>query len=754
MENKTPFKLINPHLDSNPAYECSYPDIPGNDSPVWKSMYLQMVPTMCGQDIVDTFFMNLGIKEESSATFVKLKELIDPAGTYADRIQLADYLLGKYRIIEHSKLDTAEDYAAWFIDVLETLYGKVPVPEQEGNTVWKAVVDRVHSAPVTFSMLGLFTRPLSRNRIGKTLMEQVPAKTVYSKPGMPEKAEQLARRAAYSAKIAVLANAADLCERIFMKGEHEPDPDTISEIVSDIITPSCMKPHVPGWVKTEPHELPSEPFDKADTAFDKIPGQKETDPAQAPGSTEANVPEVPAATPSASGDNATTPQKTVSETAPGQPEPAQGHSNGTEPAPGGEVEDVVTVDEDPEPAGPESPEPEEHGELAGQVDDEERGDDEDLAGIITSDLDTATKTDGPVSVDTAETHVDREEPPEMDIPGIYHTDVAPGTRRPTVPQKVLMEIYSHAGTTDQIKEAVHMVEQDIADNTPNAQFLSRYVPGVTQEIIKDILVNRTASGKYINRQMGKPGTAIPHTNLSGGTTFTSPVRSRTIGPVEVPPGFTQENSSVLWDEPVITTMGFPFINFGAPEIYTILKDKDETKVKKAYKKLKAQLKKVGLDSPIKVLKDFKHAKGVRCALNRITVDADELLAEGNADVIASVYPRVSVGMRSAIGSVSLTRDFIVEMYKVLSPTKGARIYMDALGMGEAEYADTLNRDGKPPLYIFIPKEQLAFTKAPAGFIARLLTSGNKPTLVEARIGTHSGGFVMPFKTTRLLFSEI
>ena len=201
-------------------------------------------------------------------------------------------------------------------------------------------------------------------------------------------------------------------------------------------------------------------------------------------------------------------------------------------------------------------------------------------------------------------------------------------------------------------------------------------------------------------------------------------------------------------------MGFPFVNFGAPEIYTILKDKDESKVKKAYKKLKKQLKKIGLDSPIKVLKDFKQAKGVRCALNRITVDAEEILGNGNVDVMASVYPRVDVGMRSSIGSVSLTRDFIVEMYKVLSPTKGAKVYMDTLGMSEDEYADTLNRDGRPPLYIFIPKERLAFSKAPAGFIARLFTSNNKPTLVEAKIGTHFGGFVMPFKTTRLLFTEV
>jgi hypothetical protein len=323
-----------------------------------------------------------------------------------------------------------------------------------------------------------------------------------------------------------------------------------------------------------------------------------------------------------------------------------------------------------------------------------------------------------------------------------------------IPQRVLAEIFAHAASREQVEDAVRMVEQDIADNTPNAQFLSRFVPGVTQDVVRDILTNRTPGGRYITRSTGKTGDSIPHTNLTGGTTYTSGTRTRQVGPVEVPPGFSQENSSVMWDEPVITTMGYPFINYGAPEIYTILKGKDEDKVKEAYRKLKKQLKKVGLDSPIKVLKDFRDSKGVQCALNRITVDADDLLEQGNANVIATVYPRATSSLQAPIGNVPLTRDFIVEMYRVLSPTRGARIYMDTLGMTEDEYADTLNREGHPPVYIFIPKEKLGFRKAPAGFIARLFTGNNKPTLVEAKIGTHSGGFVMPFRTTRLLFTEI
>ena len=415
------------------------------------------------------------------------------------------------------------------------------------------------------------------------------------------------------------------------------------------------------------------------------------------------------------------------------------------PAPKAEAKpaDGVAVSEEPVPTAPTAPE----APAAPAASD-------DLSGIVINETEpeeipageTPTEGDTPASGDDVEVDIDEGALP----PG---TPTAPA-RRINVPQRVLMEIYNHASSRDQITDALRHVEQDIMDNTPNAQFLVRFVPGVTQEIIKDILVNRTASGRYINRSTGRTGDAIPHTNLTGGSTYTAATRTRSLGPVEVPPGFAQENSSVLWDEPVITTMGYPFINFGAPEIYTILKDKDEKRVKQAYKKLKKQLKKVGLSDPIKVLKDFKNSVGVPCAINRLTIDSSDLLETGNANVLATVYPRATSTMQAAIGTIPLTRDFIVEMYKVLSPTKGAKIYMDTLGMTEDEYADTLNTEGRPPIYIFIPKEKLRFKKAPAGFIARLFTSNKKPTLVEAKIGTHSGGFVMPFKTTRILFTEV
>jgi len=353
---------------------------------------------------------------------------------------------------------------------------------------------------------------------------------------------------------------------------------------------------------------------------------------------------------------------------------------------------------------------------------------------------------GPSGVDGTRAHQEGDSDGNLTPPPI-----AP---RVNIPQKVLAEIYAHAASREQIIAAIHAVEDDIAGSTANAEFLTRFAPGVTQSVIKDILINRTPSGQYITRTGARGGEGIAHTNLTGGHTFISGSRTRPLGSVEVPAGFTQDNSSVLWNEPIITSMGFPFINFGAPEIQMILKGKDEKQVKQSYAKLKKQMKRVGLSSPIKVLKDFKNAKGVTCAINRITVDANDLTEVGNAQVMASVYPRVSTDLQTSIGTVPLTRDFIVEVYNVLSPVKGAKIYMDTLGMSEEEYANMINRNGRPPLYIFVPKERTGFRKGASSFISRLFTSNSKPTLVEAQIGSHHGGFIMPFRTTQLLFTEV
>ena len=766
MKDTTPFELLDERLDNNPYFKREYPMVRGR-SPLCWAFYVQMVPTLCEQEVINNFFQNLSHPEDP--LFQHLNDLVLEPHEHKD---LAAYLLKTYQLIDASMGNDVEEFANAFTNAVETIYGErddFAMPTD--NPIWDATVSNVPSAPRSMAILGLFIDDFSPDNLEATLHNQIPSQRMYSNPSTSDRVVEVEKQRMYAARVAALTQIFKLCDTIFNEEKHELDPQTLSIIVEDINNKYMNTPELPDWAIDTPAPKPvipdttaiEPPAPKVEPKPAALPAPKaEPKPAALPAP---KVEPKPAALPAPKAEPkpAALPAPKV-EPKPAalpapkvEPKPAALQAPKVEPkpvvppAPKVEPKAVVppgdvVVSEEPAPAAPAAP----AGAPAKTGTPPSAGGDSDLGGIIISEPEPEEIPSEEPAAD-ADSSVSDSDMDEGALPP--GTPEAPA-RRINVPQRVLMEIYNHASSRDQITDALRHVEQDIMDNTPNAQFLVRFVPGVTQEIIKDILVNRTASGRYINRSTGRTGDAIPHTNLTGGSTYTAGTRTRALGPVEVPPGFAQENSSVLWDEPVITTMGYPFINFGAPEIYTILKDKDEKRVKQAYMKLKKQLKKVGLSDPIKVLKDFKNSVGVPCAINRLTIDSNDLLETGNANVLATVYPRATSTMQAAIGTIPLTRDFIVEMYKVLSPTKGAKIYMDTLGMTEDEYADTLNTEGRPPIYIFIPKEKLRFKKAPAGFIARLFTSNKKPTLVEAKIGTHSGGFVMPFKTTRILFTEV
>ena len=819
IKDATPFELIDERLDNNPYFKREYPMVRGG-SPLCWAFYVQMVPTMCEQEVINNFFQNLSHPEDP--LFQHLNDLVLEPHEHKD---LAAYLLKTYQLLDASMGTDIEEFANAFTNAVETIYGErddFAMPTD--NPIWDATVSNVPSAPRSMAILGLFIDDFSPDNLEATLHNQIPSQRMYSNPSTSERVVEVEKQRMYAARVAALTQIFKLCDTIFNEEKHELDPQTLSIIVEDISNKYMNTPELPDWAITKPARIPKEPKPVVPPApkvepKPVVPPAPKAEPVVPPAPKVEPKPVVPPApkvepkpvvppTPKVEPKPAvpptpkvepkpvtpTTPKmepKPVAPTAPKvepkpavlpapkvepkpvvppapkvepkpvippapkvEPNPAALPAPKVEPkpavppAPKAEAKpaDGVAVSEEPVPTAPTAPTAPEAPAAPAASDD--------LSGIV---INETEPEEIPVSEKPAraELPVDSgDSDNDMDKGALPPGTPAAPARRINVPQQVLMEIYNHAGSREQITDALRQVEQDIMDNTPNAQFLVRFVPGVTQEIIKDILTNRTDSGRYINRSAGRTGDAIPHTNLTGGSTYTAATRTRALGPVEVPPGFAQENSSVLWDEPVITTMGYPFINFGAPEIYTILKDKDEKRVKQAYKKLKKQLKKVGLSDPIKVLKDFKNSVGVPCAINRLTIDSSDLLETGNANVLATVYPRATSTMQAAIGTIPLTRDFIVEMYKVLSPTKSAKIYMDTLGMTEDEYADTLNTEGRPPIYIFIPKEKLRFKKAPAGFIARLFTSSKKPTLVESKIGTHSGGFVMPFKTTQILFTEL
>ena len=818
MATIAPFVQLSDPAD-DPLVETSFPSDICPETKSAMALYVQMTQPMCPQNCInDTFSESL-----SNPTYSVIANFIhEPQGR-------TFYLLSNYQLIKVTRLSTPspEVLLQAFSHAINILNGN-PISftpsDPDAQTIWNGIKLKIPSAPLSLSILSLFSKSFLPENINSTFEQFIPSDDAYrDKDGNlpPEDEYKHIKSALIQKRIQSLADVFNLCDALFISNKALPSFNALASLFdnfknldTDVILmpkkimkkkggrpikapPENSKPLNIGTAKTKQTEQVTPVNPPMNTAeiedlkhslqnVEKIAKQALDASSQAaklvntvkqalndiktmsPSDTsdkaellktveELRTAAQAAEQASAAANQAVSQAQEIKNTAKKEAEQVRTDFQSQADTMLQSIEDLFSqIRQSADSAKSSALEAKTARDSAAAEGDKIREhassmSEEQIAKILGSLRQTGESTENNDSIPS--------EGAEMPINGKSDTEtntITPSKISPhvNIPQKVLNEIYAHAASKEQIVSAIHEVEQDIMGSTPNSEFLTRFVPGVTQTVIKDILTNRTASGHYITKTTGRGSNGIPHTNLTGGSTFTAGNRTKPLGSVEVPSGFNQDNSSVLWNDPVITSMGFPFINFGAPEIQIILKSKDEKQVKRSYAKLKKQMKRIGLSSPIKVLKDFKNARGVTCAINRISVDTDELSEKGNAQVNASVYPRVSTDLQTSIGTVPLTRDFITELYNVLSPITGAKIYMDTLGMDEDEYANMINHDGRPPLYIFVPKERMGFRKGASSFISRIFTFKSKPTLVEAKIGTHHGGFIMPFSTVQVLFTEV
>ena len=213
---------------------------------------MQMVHTMCGQDTVNQFFSMLATSNE--APFTNLKALIVPDGDFSAKMPLAAYLLSTYVLIDTADAMEDTEYATWFIDVLNTIYGNKHPDVPENNPVWNIVFDRFPELPSIFTTIGLFVTQFDPSHIASNLAKIVPQKSSYFTPGMTENTEKLAKQAAINSRVAAMSSVANICYKAFVKNEHVPDPDTITAILADMSATSVTDIKSPAWFQTDEPE--------------------------------------------------------------------------------------------------------------------------------------------------------------------------------------------------------------------------------------------------------------------------------------------------------------------------------------------------------------------------------------------------------------------------------------------------------------------------------------------------------------------
>jgi len=278
---------------------------------------------------------------------------------------------------------------------------------------------------------------------------------------------------------------------------------------------------------------------------------------------------------------------------------------------------------------------------------------------------------------------------------------------------------------------------------------------------------RTANRVLGFKQEGKADDTIKFT---GGKT----AQSRTAGSVSsalvTPEGFGTKKATVLWNQPVITEFGFPFINFSSAALVNILKSKEDNEIKNDQLKqmFKDAKKKYGgvwkaiYAAPLSLIKQIASDPGTQCTPCYLKVDGNELIeAEQGGDVTVTPIQYYSVDA-SYDDPVSVPRDFISNFYDIIDySTSSKRTYLKyAYGMTADDFAEAIDDNGGvPPFYILVPKKA-AFSRCdvrPGSLFGSLLNIilGRRPcTLVKAMFEGKRGCLVIDEEIADSLFADV
>lgn len=303
----------------------------------------------------------------------------------------------------------------------------------------------------------------------------------------------------------------------------------------------------------------------------------------------------------------------------------------------------------------------------------------------------------------------------------------PGGLHPTS-----FDILSHmAVDEDQLRQAFDVLTSGSYALTP---YLTTYQPGLTEKAAAQLL------DKYTDKASHRPYKVTPG----------DPHERRS---VMTPPIFKIDPSTGIWSKVVVTSMGFPFINFRSPVVMELVRGTKGREIRRAYRQLKKIFRQCRMRNPISTLKAFAQEKYRDCSLNSLVVNAEELLvARPGMPVSASVVDPYSTGTVTK-GAASIPTEFLMSFYNVLSPVSASREYAALSGMDEQSYMNYLSEKGQPPVYILTPKRCVFKRGARKGLLRSILGNPGAGILIRAHLGSHDGGFIMPERIANLLFGD-
>ena len=246
------------------------------------------------------------------------------------------------------------------------------------------------------------------------------------------------------------------------------------------------------------------------------------------------------------------------------------------------------------------------------------------------------------------------------------------------------------------------------------------------------------------------------------------VAARTRSPIKftLPSGFGQPVSTAVWNTPVITDFGYPFLNFSSEAFTHLFKTKDEDDRKRTFKKIKKMLKeakkryggiwKAIYGSSLELLKKYAADPGKICVPNYLKVDSDILDDSDSATVTVTGIKYYSVDP-SYEKTVEVPREFLESFYDVLDYTKAFKTYVKfADGLTAQELADDMaDNGGRSQFYLLVPKQaKYSRSDVKSGTLFSALFGGVKCVMLKTVFRGKRGCFIIDKKASLSLFSDI
>ena len=275
-----------------------------------------------------------------------------------------------------------------------------------------------------------------------------------------------------------------------------------------------------------------------------------------------------------------------------------------------------------------------------------------------------------------------------------------------------------------------------------------------------------------DRRLGfkNTNTSDDRIKFAGGRTTQSRTGEGARSSFVTPEGFGTRKATVMWNQPVITDFGFPFINFSSEALLGVLNAKtdDEAQNSKLKDMFRDAKKRYGgvwkaiYASPLTLIRQIARDKGSRCTPCYLKVDGDELInSESGGDITVTPIQYYSVDA-SFDKPVSIPRDFVSNFYDVIDySTSSRRTYLKyAYGMTADDFAEAVDENGGiPPFYILVPKKAV-YSRCdirPGSLFGSLLNMilGRKPcTLIKSMFDGKKGCLVMEEDIANSLFADV